>query len=256
MIVMRLRRTGGGRNPAASTLSLLAMRLVLLLPVLAGCQLVFALEDQDAGSSEDAPPPPSIERGENFITRASSTTMVSVARPTEVVDTDLVMVAIQSSGAGTTFAPGGIPAGFLVLSDGTDMCNGVSFHLWTLAGRFGRATQLDFTFTTNSGFDVFATPYRNASGAHELDFMNPPVMAGDRAVTFSAVEGVPQGTVGWLALVGNVPIDGEPPGMVRVGELDNITVYDASSVDGTIPEILVTIPATVCMGISQAKIEP
>jgi hypothetical protein len=222
-------------------LSSMVMRPVVLLPLVCSCQLVFSV---------DAPP---IERGAKFVAR-SNTALVVLTRTDAVEDDDLVIVTIQSASSFPAFTAG--PPDFVLLSDGTDMCGTANWHLWTFAGKFGSASTLEFTFDIESDYDAIATAYKNADGATELGFMKPLQMAVEHTISLPAVDGLSAGTFGWVALVGNVPVEGEPAGLERVGELDNIAIYDAVTVGGAIPQIDVTIPATFCLGVSQVKIEP
>jgi hypothetical protein len=222
-------------------LSSVAMRLFVLLPLVCSCQLVFSV---------DVPP---IERGAKFVAR-SNTALVVLTRTDAVDDDDLVIVTIQSPGSFPEFMAG--PPDFGLLSDGTDMCGSANWHLWTFAGKFGSASTLEFTFDVEVDYDAIATTYKNASGATELGFMKPMQVTEERTISLPAVDGLSAGTFGWVALVGNMPVEGEPLGLERVGELDNIAIYDALTVSGAIPQIDLTIPANFCMGVSQVKIEP
>jgi len=226
------------------------MRLVVLLTLVqlvalcaSGCQLVFDVDGDGDAAAARRPPFTAQVVGENRL---------EFTLPETLAVDDYVIGTMQS----TSFSNKLVEAdGWDQLDDFPDgACTNAQWHTWIVGLRVADRRAYRFEFESSDDISALFVPYVGVAAATFIRNATPMDTTAATEVVLPSGVSSPR-TIIYVSVAGDAQANDDVVGMVRVSAFANIVAFDQDVPDGDIPEIAVPIPAGLCMGVAQVKIE-
>jgi hypothetical protein len=223
------------------------MRVAWLLAPLAGCQLVFPLDES---------PGDAIAVRTSF-TGSSPNEQLTIAPDPALVDGDLMLAVIFGEGNDSDSIHFDDASWTQLTESEATPCNNIQFHGWVLRGVASPTTSFDFGFGVSLPHVGLVTAYTNASTAKVITLARPGTQNTTDTTISLDPAAAPAGSRAWFGGFANDVwgMSSTPTGTTLVDMVGHVAVYDRDVSGTMIPEIQVGVPINFCMVMAELHID-